>query len=281
MNTTRRLRTSNILSETNAELSLRQYGEEACEAGHYFKGVRDHWLLHLVLDGQGEFHTEGKSYFLGKDAAFLISPGADNWYRADSAKPWTYYWIGFSGTQAAALVRAAGFRNGRHAMRLTNTAALISIISEIPEYDADDYAQRIIAQGYLYMFLGLLVRENGENHLRYSPVIADALDYIHTGYRGRISVSDVAAHVSVSRATLYRAFVKECGVSPGDYLIDYRLKATVAEFSSSKSLSEIAFGCGFGNYAHYAAIFKEKYGFSPSDYRRVRSGGKNIKKEQL
>ena len=110
MNTMRRLRTSNILSETNAELSLRQYGEEACEAGHYFKGVRDHWLLHLVLDGQGEFHTEGKSYFLGKDAAFLISPGADNWYRADSAKPWTYYWIGFSGTQAAALVRAAGFR---------------------------------------------------------------------------------------------------------------------------------------------------------------------------
>ena len=152
-------------------------------------------------------------------------------------------------------------------------AALISIVSEIPAYDPDDYAQRFIAQGYLYMFLGLLVRENGGNHFRYSPAVADALDCIHTHYGEPLSVADVAARVNVSRATLYRAFVRECGCSPGEYLVGYRLKASVAAFGTDKSLAEIAYDCGFGSYAHYADIFRTQYGVSPSVYRKRQAAG--------
>lgn len=273
---TERKRFSRMLTETNAELSLRQYGTEACAPGHYFSAARDHWLLHLVLDGKGTFHIGGQTYELGKDGAFLIPPHTDNWYRADSVRPWTYYWIGFSGAQAPMLMRAAGFRDGRYAMPLNNTAALISIVSEIPVYDPDDYAQRFIAQGYLYMFLGLLVRENGGNHFRYSPTVADALDCIHTHYGEPLSVTDIAARVNVSRATLYRAFVRECGLSPGEYLVGYRLKASIAEFDTDKSLAEIAYGCGFGSYAHYADIFRTKYGISPSAYRNRQADGRQI-----
>lgn len=260
-------RNSGELKETSAELSLRQYGTETCAPGHYFRGVRDHYLLHLVLSGKGRFCVEGACSAVSAGSAFLITPGADNWYRADEQEPWKYYWIGFSGTQAGWLMRAAGFKDGRHVLPLKNVEALRSIIEEMPDW-SDDRAVHMIAQGYLYLFIGLLVRENGGSYAKYSPVVADALDCIHAHYDQPLTVAALADRVGVSRTTLYRAFVRECGVAPQAYLVDFRLKASIARFSSADSLAEIAYGCGFPHYAHYAETFSVKYGESPAAYRK-------------
>lgn len=266
-----RMRQTSGLRETNAELSLRQYGTETCESGHFYRGIRDHWLLHLVLEGKGRFGIGGEAFAVEKGGAFLIPPHTDNWYRADDAEPWRYYWIGFSGTQAPILLRAAGFRDGKHVLTLKNVEALVAIIEDMPDYDPDDYAQHLVAQGHLFMFLGELVRTNGDSYFRYSPLVADALERIHIGYAA-LTVEGLAADVGASRATLYRAFMREIGMSPQAYLIDYRLQASVAAFGSGKSLAEIAYECGFNNYTHFIELFRQKYGESPATRRkRMRS----------
>lgn len=59
-----------MLTETNAELSLRQYGTEACAPGHYCSAARDHWLLHLVLDGKAPFTSADRRTSWAKTGRF-------------------------------------------------------------------------------------------------------------------------------------------------------------------------------------------------------------------
>ena len=63
-------------------------------------GVRDHYILHYVLSGKGEYTCEGETYPVGRQEVFLIRPGERICYEADAHTPWAYAWIGFEGEGA-------------------------------------------------------------------------------------------------------------------------------------------------------------------------------------
>lgn len=50
-------------------------GIEECDPGHSYGPIsRDEYLLHYVIDGEGIFQSDGKTYHIGKNEAFLIYP---------------------------------------------------------------------------------------------------------------------------------------------------------------------------------------------------------------
>ena len=94
----------------NVELSIFNCGHEYCKPGHTWgPGVRDHYLIHLVVAGRGVYQVNGSSYTLQEGDLFLAKPNQLITYAADETDPWEYYWVGFNGACANKLVQQTPF----------------------------------------------------------------------------------------------------------------------------------------------------------------------------
>lgn len=103
-------------------------------------------------------------------------------------------------------------------------------------------------------------------------VIKDMLTFLHNHYTDRVSLDDLAAVSSLSKSSCNRLFHKVIGCTPFDYLTDYRLKRSIhLLLESDKSVTEIAYMCGFSDVSYYCKIFRQKKGISPAKFR-VRHG---------
>ena len=59
----------------NVELSIFNCGRESCQPGHTWgPGVRDHYLIHLVVSGKGVYQVGGVSHTLQEGDLFLAKP---------------------------------------------------------------------------------------------------------------------------------------------------------------------------------------------------------------
>ena len=75
----------------NVELSIFNCGYEYCEPGHTWgPGVRDHYLIHLVVGGKGVYQVGGVSHPLQEGDLFLAKPNQLITYAADETDPWAY-----------------------------------------------------------------------------------------------------------------------------------------------------------------------------------------------
>src|SRR5690554_6928451 len=54
---------------------IHQVSSETCEPGHSFgPAVRDHYLIHCIMDGEGSYYVGKRKYHLTKGEGFLIVP---------------------------------------------------------------------------------------------------------------------------------------------------------------------------------------------------------------
>ena len=82
----------------NVELSIFNCGLQSCERGYTWgPGVRDHYLIHYVVDGKGTYTVNNTVYELRAGDIFLAKPSQLITYSADKEEPWEYYWVGFNG----------------------------------------------------------------------------------------------------------------------------------------------------------------------------------------
>lgn len=83
------------------------------------------------------------------------------------------------------------------------------------------------------------------------------------------TVEELATAVNLSESHLQQLFKREIGVSPIQYLRDLRLElAREMLVNSFLQIREIGFKVGMSDQSHFIRAFKEKYGTTPSDYRK-------------
>lgn len=94
------------------------------------------------------------------------------------------------------------------------------------------------------------------------------LDYIHTHYKDKITIEELAKIASISKTEVLRCFKAIMGRSPISYLNSYRLqRAAHMLINTEKSIQEIAEVCGFEDNSYFSKLFKKKYHVTPRDYR--------------
>ncbi|MFT4190189.1 MAG: transcriptional regulator FeaR [Comamonas sp.] len=85
-----------------------------------------------------------------------------------------------------------------------------------------------------------------------------------------LSPARIAARTGVSVRQLYRLF-EESGDSIARYIQRARLQRAAVELRGSlaaaRSITDIAFGCGFNDAAHFSRAFRKQFGLSPREYR--------------
>ncbi|MDO4283880.1 MAG: AraC family transcriptional regulator [Eubacteriales bacterium] len=100
-------------------------------------------------------------------------------------------------------------------------------------------------------------------------------EYIDSHYAAGISLENMAAHIGVSTSYFSRFFTENFGQSFLQYLYQIRLEhAYVDVITTNTPLLEAALDNGFSSYSLFNTKFKETYGLTPAQARRLYSGQK-------
>lgn len=85
------------------------------------------------------------------------------------------------------------------------------------------------------------------------------------------NIGDMADAAATSKSGLNRKMKSIVGLTPADFLREARIKRACSLLSTtSESVSEVAWHCGFTDPKYFSKCFKGSQGVSPSDYRERR-----------
>lgn len=106
--------------------------------------------------------------------------------------------------------------------------------------------------------------EHRANSLR----VKGMMEFIAGNYGGKLTLDQIAAAGCVSVRECGRCFQDNLGISPVQYLMDYRLRQACRLLDhTGLSITEIAVSCGFGTSSYFASCFRRRFGQSPRQYR--------------
>lgn len=84
-----------------------------------------------------------------------------------------------------------------------------------------------------------------------------------------ITLSSVAHSLSISPQYLSQVFKSEVGINFSHFLSDVRLRWAAHLLTETKdSITSICGRCGYQNFSHFLRSFKNRFGISPSAYRK-------------
>lgn len=283
------------------ELAVLFSGHHVCPPKHYFSALRNHCIMHYVVEGEGSLLINNRDYQLSAGDLFFIFPEQRNKYQASEDAPWTYRWIAFGGTQAEDMLSS---------ILITRINPVLSIG---PEYtrELDNKFQKVYQclknrqAGFhlqsMSVFLDILYSLVENNQI---PIVAkrsaavrtpagkarQPVDYvkaaqriIQSHYHQPITITHIARLLGIHRSHLSRSFSMKTGQTVQTCLIEKRMeKACELLVYNNDPMYEVAHSVGYVNYEAFEKRFRKLQGMSPFEYRRLHRGhdpGLFIRKE--
>ena len=269
-----------VLQLTNRQIQdfyLCFCGYEKCDPLHRFgPAVRPNYVVHYVLEGEGEYVVGDSRYHVKEGQGFLIEPNTVTFYYACPDNLWTYVWVGFSGPRAPEYLYRMGLNHNHLVFKSKEKERIGELVMEMLKHNKNSLKNEFYLHGLFYEFLSCLLGEE-QPEQQYDPdhyrentnrYLREAVAYIQQHFSEGLQVADIARQVAVSRVYLYQIFNETLGVPPKEYLTNFCItRATELLTLSGQPVEEVAESCGFKNPAAFSAIFKKRMGVTPTKYR--------------
>lgn len=105
------------------------------------------------------------------------------------------------------------------------------------------------------------------------PVLKELL---HDECAGNHSLTSLSKRLNIHPVHISRAFPRYFATTFGNYIRKLRLdKAAILLKDSNKTVTEIAYDCGFADQSHLIRCFKNFYGMTPLQYQKIVGHSKN------
>ena len=141
--------------------------------------------------------------------------------------------------------------------------------SLMPFFDADEHPSPELIK--MKMTEGVYCLLNADKNFYTSlfdfsePWKIDILEFLNKNYMCELTMDEIARFTGRSLATFKRDFKKISHLSPQKWLIQKRLEVAQWKLrNENKSVSEVYMEVGFKNLSHFSKIFKETFGYAPT-----------------
>lgn len=261
---------------------ITDYGQY--HTAHYVKGLEIVFLLNgnasILLDGRsvnlvhGEFIVIGSGHvyelacseqfmeirirvdgeFLASKAALVMEEGQTGWgmqcmrenLEREQLDPYLAICELFKGLTLLYVEEPAGFR-------LKTESVVLDILF-------------LLVQHFAYPVYGEGDRQASEGSQR----IQEILDYIDTHYREEMPLGRIADHFSLSREYFSRLFRRLVGMSFYQHLTRVRISHFHHDLVTTDTpIMQLLEENGIANYKTFGKVFREMYGFSPREIRKM------------
>lgn len=259
---------------SSKDLYLVSCGWEKCGATHsYGPAVRNYYMLHFILKGQGHYYLNNKHYKLNENQCFLTEPGTVTLYKAEPTNPWTYTWICFNGDYVPHLLKQSNLNTDNPIINLSCNQTIYEIIKEMLSYHQLTPANECYLQSKLYLIFAKLHEAlqsvYNKVELNNNFYVTKAIEYIEKNTFTNLSVNDIARYLNISRSHLYALFKQELNTSPQQFLTNAKIANARELLSKTKiPIYSVALSCGYKNAFAFSRAFKQVTNISPREYRQ-------------
>ena len=131
----------------------------------------------------------------------------------------------------------------------------------------------IILQSAVLELIYILLRDSEKIKLLHSEKntnrkgVEDIIKYIKENLTSDLSLNAIAERAGFSPIHFHNCFKASTGKTLRDYVEDQRIKKAVNMLiSTNKTLTEIAYYCGFSSQSYFSYAFKRKMNMTPREY---------------
>lgn len=249
----------------NAEISI-----DKGTVFNYPTHTHAHYEMTIYSPFAGGITVNGEFYDVPVSSAFLISPS-------------DFHRITVSDEQCASEFIKIGFYEKTIAdykgilpnqpiilRSLEKHNVITELFHEIHRSNGDSgYVSVLIEAAVSYMIkYGTAIQPAilGKRH----SLVVNVLRYANKNFSHDITLNNTAEYFSVSPQYLSYVFTEEVGMGFSAYITDLRLKrASELLNRSDMNITEICFDCGYRNLSHFLRCFKQHFGVTPKDYRKL------------
>lgn len=140
------------------------------------------------------------------------------------------------------------------------------------EYNSPDEFTKEAVKCHVYSLFFVMARNNNSftNKSSSSMLVEECVKNIKKNFMHQLSLSEMAKLYSVSPEHLSRIFKKETGFGFNEFITLVRLQRAEAMLKNEngKTISEIAYACGFNDSNYFSDKFKKAYGTVPSEVKK-------------
>lgn len=267
----------NEFDSHNFDLNVDHYGAEQCDSGYSFgPTIRDNYVLHFITNGKGKISINGETTELTAGDIFVLPKNQSIFYQADENTPWTYTWVGFSGSRAETILSQTRLLE-KYFLHSHLESEILKKMIDINQTEVQSLPMitELILIGHLNQLLAALVQEFPNESLKESSTLAKnyvhhAIKLIHSQYNSPIKVNEIADHLALSRSYLYKIFKQETGYAIKDYILQIKMKRSCQLLEDpTRNITEIAYSVGYQDPLTFSSAFKNYFHMSPTDFRKT------------
>lgn len=264
-------------------------GIEKCKPNHSFgPTIREHFIVHLVLDGKGIYKTDSSIYHLSKGRFFIIFPEEQTFYQADKFDPWEYTWIGFNGRKAAQLLEVLGIDEKHPVGVIKDFETILMEADQNLQLSPFKEIDRMKMVGFLYKLFTHLETQTDDSMIaqpdEYNKQISyshEAIKLIRKNYQNEdFKIRDISKVMALNESYLSYIFRQVTGQTLHSYLVEFKIqKSRHLLETTDLTVKEISEKVGYKNPLSFTRVFKQIMNMPPTEYKKTNEiiGSKNKK----
>jgi len=128
-----------------------------------------------------------------------------------------------------------------------------------------------VLSNFFCILADIFPRLKKHTHTSLNPKIIKVLEFIEQNYNQKINVDDLAEKAQMSVSRFYPYFKRELGITPIDYINNYRISRAILLLIDNKgeSIENISELTGFESSAYFRRVFRRITGVSPREYKKT------------
>ncbi len=210
----------------------------------------------ILLDGEMEYRINRETVLLEPGDIIFLHRG-DLRERARAKGRADYISFNFQSDREYDLPRV--IKNGV-SREISHLIAACDEVSHMPKGESERKIEHILN------CMLMLLQEKKTN--TYSKLTEGILMYLHTHLSEKVTLEEVGRQMHFSPVYCDTVFKKEVGTSIVRYFLDQRLaEAKSLLLANTHSVQDIAHRVGFEDHNYFSRLFKQRVGYTPTQYR--------------
>jgi len=233
---------------------------------HLSREKYDSYLIMIVTKGSCSITYQSSTFIANKDDIVILNCYQPHSY--GSQGEWEALWLHFDGILAHEYYQYIE-NNFGVVIKLKNLQVVTHHLDQIYKIfrDGRPVSEPQMSK-YIITILTELLLSNSTSSATAVTVVEDSISYINEHLAESLTLDSLSKRASLSPYYFSRVFTRETGMSPHQYIILSRVNsAKYLLKTTSLSIKEIAFSCGFTSESNFCYTFKKWEKVTPSDYR--------------